>query len=356
MTRSEIPQLEVITAISDADSEDFVAQLLFSQGWNIIYRAFDTPSLKGFLNQRGVELRTVIVYQNPFPGFDHEILNSFDSPSITFISLDEIEFNSHEIMVAIRNRLRTPMFQGTASPLLESAEKNPFSSTTPPGMIQRSNRISVPVSKERCLIAVTGSTGAPGRTRFSAALAGEFAGKGSTLLVDADIRSQGAGFKAISKSSQAVEVIPLDRERRLTRIPEGVESAVVDLGVLPGLAEAVNDRRWYGSLINNVLDQATHLVYISKSTSASVAELSHFLREYPLLLKRLPVSYICVLSGHSRELREWESKFLTLTTGESRHILRDGDLNRSENGRLFGALRLGTSKERSIAKIAAALK
>ena len=74
MTRSEIPQLEVITAIPDADSEDFVAQLLFSQGWNIIYRAFDTASLKAFLDDRGVELRTVIVYQNPFPGFDREIL------------------------------------------------------------------------------------------------------------------------------------------------------------------------------------------------------------------------------------------------------------------------------------------
>ena len=39
--RSEIPQIEVITAIADADFEDFVAQLLFSQGWSIIHRAFD---------------------------------------------------------------------------------------------------------------------------------------------------------------------------------------------------------------------------------------------------------------------------------------------------------------------------
>ena len=156
--------------------------------------------------------------------------------------------------------------------------------------------------------------------------------------------------------TQGVEIVPLDKESRPTRIPEGVESAVVDLGVLPGLAEAVNDRRWYGSLINNVLDQTTHLVYISKSTSMSMTELSQFIREYPLLLKRLPVSYICVLSGHSRELREWESKFLTLTTGESRYILREGDLNRSKGGGILGSLRNGNSKERSIAKIAAALK
>ena len=356
MTRSEIPQLEVITAIPDADSEDFVAQLLFSQGWNIIYRAFDTETLKIFLNDRGVELRTVIVYQNPFPGFDREILQSFTSPSVTFISLDEIPFNSHEIMVAIRNRLRTPMLQGVSLSKTEIPESTQLISNTPPGMIQRSNRIGNHFQKERRLIAVTGSTGAPGRTRFSAALAGEFAGKGSALLVDADIRSQGAGFKALDRSSQGVEIVPLDRESRPTRIPDGIESAVVDLGVLPGLAEAVNDRRWYGSLVNNVLDQASHLVYISKSTSMSMTELSQFIREYPLLLKRLPVSYICILSGHSRELREWESKFLTLTMGESRYILREGDLIRSGDSGVLGALRIGNRKERSIAKIAAALK
>ena len=356
MTRSEIPQLEVITAIADADSEDYVAQLLFSQGWNIIYRAFDTASLKEFLELRGIELRTVIVYQNPFPGFDREILQSFNSPTMTFISLDEIEFNSHEIMVAIRNMLRTPMLQGDSLPPREIIEKSQVDAFTPTGMIQRTHRAGNLISKERCLIAVTGSTGAPGRTRFCAALAAELAGKGSSLLVDADIRSQGAGFKALSRSSQGVEIIPLDRESRPTRIPDGVESAVVDLGVLPGLAEAVNDRRWYGSLINNVLDQASHLVYISKSTSMSMAELSQFIREYPLLLKRLPVSYICVLSGHSRELREWESKFLTLTTGESRYILREGDLIHSDGGGILGSLRMRSSKERSIAKIAMALK
>ena len=248
------------------------------------------------------------------------------------------------------------MLQSETFASTEVVEKPRGNLSAPSGMIQRSNRTGNLLMRERRLIAVTGSTGAPGRTRFSAALAGELASKSSALLIDADIRSQGAGFKEFIGMTQGVEILPLDKENRPTRIPEGAESAVVDLGVLPGLAEAVSDRRWYGSLINNVLDQATHLVYISKSTSMSMTELSQFIREYPLLLKRLPVSYICVLSGHSRELREWESKFLTLTTGENRYILREGDLNRSKGGGILAALRSGSSKERSIAKIAAALK
>lgn len=60
--RSEIPQLEVITAIGDAELEDYVAQLLFTQGWSIIYRAFDQDALNQYLNSRSSELRTVIVY------------------------------------------------------------------------------------------------------------------------------------------------------------------------------------------------------------------------------------------------------------------------------------------------------
>ena len=394
MTRSEIPQLEVITAIPDAESEDFLAQLLFSQGWNIIFRAFDFGALRAFLKARGAELRTVIVYQSRFPGFDPEIKEEFDSSTVTFICLDEIAFTSHEIMVAIRNELRAPMLQNAKSSGAASDEVADFEisssqrsrATTPspgfltypsapkssnPGswvkpadtrvqsggqMIQRANRPSKQLSRDRSVIAVTGSSGAPGRTRFSTALADQFALGGTTLLIDADIRSHGMGINAKKDRRGSVEVVPLDRESRPTRIPDGIESAVVDLGVLPGLSEAVNDRRWYGSLVNNVLDQASHLVYISKSTSASMTELSQFIREYPLLLKRLPVSYICILTGHSRELREWESKFLTLTTGENRYILREGELHNGQAGRFLPSFLSGKSKQGSIAKIATALR
>ncbi len=131
---------------------------------------------------------------------------------------------------------------------------------------------------------------------------------------------------------------------------------MVDLGTLPGLAEAVNDRRWHGSLVNNVLDRASHLVYLSKTNSSSMAELTAFLREYPLLLKRLPVTYVCVLSGHSRELREWESKFLSLTAGENRHILRESQLELTPSGGILSALRLGSSRRKEIAKIATSLR
>ena len=175
------------------------------------------------------------------------------------------------------------------------------------------------------------------------------------MLIDADIRSHGITKQRDIKGKNRVEVLPLDRENRSTYIPEGDEVAVVDLGTLPGLAEAVTDRRWHGSLVNNVLDRATHLIYMCKSTPTSMSELTSFLREYPLLLKKLPVSYICVLTGHSRELREWESKFLTLTLGENRFVLRERELDSTKESGLLGNLHLSGSKRKEIAKIAASL-
>jgi hypothetical protein len=54
--KSEIPQLQVVTAISDSDCEDFVSQLLFSQGWSIIFRAIDMAGLMEFLEARNIKV------------------------------------------------------------------------------------------------------------------------------------------------------------------------------------------------------------------------------------------------------------------------------------------------------------
>jgi len=373
VTRSEIPQLEVVTAIPDAESEDFVAQLLFSQGWSIIHRAFDYQSLGDFMRKRGAELRTVIVYQSDFLGLDGNLIAEFASPSVTFIALDSIAFNSHEIMVTIRGKLRAPMLQSGASQLVDLAAKNLTHSLesevtadfgtfshkrlrdSSPSAIKRINREAIGHNRDRKVIAITGSTGAPGRTRFATALAQELSQSVPILFIDADIRSHGIAAERTLASKNRIEIVPLDRENRPTQIPDGDETMIVDLGTLPGLAEAVTDRRWHGSLVNNILDRATQLIYLCKSTPASMGELTQFLREYPLLVKRLPVSYICVLSGHSRELREWESKFLTLTMGENRYILREGQIDPSTPTGILGSLKLGNPKRREIAKIATAL-
>jgi len=336
--RSEIPQLEVITAIHDSESEDFVSQLLFSQGWNIIYRAFDAGSLTRFMHSRGSELRTVIIYMTDLPNFDPSIFGQFATNTITFISLDGIELSSHLIMSQIRGQLRLPMFQ------TPNVQERAYRGSN--------QKITI---RTRQVIAVTGSSGAPGRTRFAILLAEELALKNKIMLIDADMRSQGLSRQRESLRTPEIQTVPLSAADRPRTLPVAEETTVVDLGTLPAISEAVSDRRWHGSLINNVLDSATHLIYLVKSTPPNIDELSMFLREFPVLAKKLPVTYVCVLAGHSRELREWEGKFLTLTTGESRYILRESQLERDIEGSGLPFMKAGNSKRKEIAKIALSL-
>ena len=107
--KSEIPQLQVVTAISDSDCEDFVSQLLFSQGWSIIYRAIDMAGLMDFLSVRNGELRTVVIFKSDLPNFDEALLESASNSKVKNICIDEIETNSHKLMTFIRSQLRLPL-------------------------------------------------------------------------------------------------------------------------------------------------------------------------------------------------------------------------------------------------------
>jgi hypothetical protein len=350
--RSEIPQLEVITAIHDSESEDFVSQLLFSQGWNIIYRAFDAGSLTRFMHGRGSKLRTVIIYMTDLPNFDPSIFGHFATNTITFISLDGIELSSHLIMSQIRGQLRLPMVQNRQN--ISPPRNEEFQTPYVQERAYRGSNQKITI-RTRQVILVTGSSGAPGRTRFAILLAEELALKNKIMLIDADMRSQGLSRQRELLRTPEIQTIPLSAADRPRTLPVGEETTVVDLGTLPAISEAVSDRRWHGSLINNVLDSATHLIYLVKSTPPNIDELSMFLREFPVLAKKLPVTYVCVLAGHSRELREWEGKFLTLTTGESRFILRESQLERDIEGSGLPFMKVGNSKRKEIAKIVLSL-
>jgi hypothetical protein len=332
--RSEIPQIEVITAIADADFEDFVAQLLFSQGWSIIYRAFDCQALEEQLSERS-SLRTVIVYKADLPGFSSNLLMKYEDSPFTFISLEGSEPAAHAIMQKIRSQLRLP--------LVQSMRQLPEST---PALAKVGPRI----------VTLIGSTGSPSRSSLAVALANEISGNGSTQrrvgIVDADFRSQSL-TRRLTKSTSDLSVISLEPSTRPRTLPEfhAEESVIVDLGSLPSLGEAVHDRRWYGNLISSILESTSHLLYIACSTEESMDELALFLKEFPLLLRKIPITYICILVGSSRGLREAEARFLTLTTAENRFLIRESQIVGGSG--LFSATKTGRGE---IGKIVQSLR
>lgn len=339
--RSEIPQIEVITAIADADFEDFVAQLLFSQGWSIIYRAFDSQTLEDFLETRR-SLRTVIVYKADLPGFTSDSLMNYENDPFTFISLDGSEQAAHAIMQKVRSQLRLPLVQ-SASTQVEIPDS-------------RDRKSGAQIRLAPKVFTITGSAGSPGRTSVAVALGNELSAKSSRRvgMIDADFRSPSLS-KRLAKASSSLSLIPLDSTGKPRTLPEldSNETAIVDLGALPSLGEAVNDRRWQGNLISSILESTTHLLYVVQSTDESLDELAHFLKEFPILLRKIPITYICVLVGSSRELRQAEARFLALTTAENRFVIRESQLNAAPG--LLGSLTSTKPGKSEIGKIAQSL-
>ncbi len=309
--KSEIPQLQVITAISDSDCEDFVSQLLFSQGWSIIYRAIDMAGLMEFIEARNGELRTVIIFKSDLPDFDSDRLESISNSKVKNICIDEIETNSHKLMTFIRGQLRLP--------LIAASE---FNSPKHPVMAQS---IGTSIVHKPCVITITGTVGAPGRSSVALNIANYLAVKSAVNLYDADVRAPALEYflGRADRKSQNLNLLNVISQVKSMEFKIGDSSCtnIVDLGPLPPLTEVVNDRRWQAGFINRTLEETTTLIYLCKSNGLSLIRMEQFMSQFPVLLRNLPIIYILNQSGSTREDRALANRFSKMCDGETSFVL-----------------------------------
>jgi hypothetical protein len=310
--QSEIPQLQVITAISEAECEDFVSQLLFSQGWSIIYRALDMTSLIKNLEARNGALRTVVIYKSDLLDFSREKLDSLANSKVTHICLDNVETNSHKLMTYIRGQLRLPLIFESHN--IEKSAANPISRNEPN-----------PITLKPCIITVTGTVGAPGRSSIALNIANLLSFESEVDIYDADIRAPALEYLLgrSRKNSEKLSLVNIATQERTNQIKIGEQSriSIVDLGALPPLEEVVNDRRWQAGFINRTLEETTTLIYLCKSNGLSLIRLEQFMTQFPVLLRNLPIIYLLNQSGNSREDRALANRFSKMSDGERAFIL-----------------------------------
>ncbi|CAN2243843.1 BY-kinase domain containing protein [actinobacterium SCGC AAA044-D11] len=315
--QSEIPQLQVITAISDADCEDFVSQLLFSQGWSIIYRAIEMSGLTSFLDDRTSALRTVVIYKSDLPEFNQELLNKYLSPKVTHICLDNIETNSHILMTYIRGQLRLPLIVDSASHGDNGDHEDKAQ------LISSLNQRTA--VKPPCVITVTGTVGAPGRSSVALNIANYLAEEFEVNIYDGDSRAPALDYLLgrASKSSSKLSLVNISTLSKSSEvsIPDQSRISVVDIGPLPPLEEVVNDRRWQAGFINRTLEETTTLIYLCKSNGLSLIRLEQFISQFPVLLRKLPIIYILNQSRSTREGRALANRFTKICNGEISIIL-----------------------------------
>ena len=309
--KSEIPQLQVVTAISDSECEDFVSQLLFSQGWSIIYRAIDMAGLMEFLDARKGELRTVVIFKSDLPNFDEALLESASNSKVKNICIDKIETNSHQLMTYIRGQLRLPLIANAG--LANSGKLGAIESQ------------QVPAERKPCVITITGTVGSPGRSSVALNIANYLAANSQVNLYDADLRAPALEYfiGRAGKNNENLKLSSLISQEKLIDSKIGDSSAIniVDLGSLPPLTEVVNDRRWQAGFINRTLEETTTLIYLCKSNGLSLIRLEQFMSQFPVLLRKLPIIYILNQSGSTREDRALANRFSKMCDGEISFIL-----------------------------------
>ena len=309
--KSEIPQLQVVTAISDSDCEDFVSQLLFSQGWSIIYRAIDMAGLMEFLETRNGDLRTVVIFKSDLPNFSYELLESAANSKVKNICIDDIEINSHKLMTFIRGQLRLPLIAN--------------SSVSNSNQIESSQSSQIPSTRKPCVITITGTVGAPGRSSVALNIANYLAASSQVNLFDADTRAPALEYfiGRAGNNHQNLNLVHLVSQEKSIEVTIGKTSrvSIVDLGPLPPLTEVVNDRRWQAGFINRTLEETTTLIYLCKSNGLSLIRLEQFMSQFPVLLRNLPIIYILNQSGSTREDRALSNRFLKMCEGETAFIL-----------------------------------
>ena len=292
--QSEIPQLQVVTAIGDAESEDYIAQLLFSQGWNIVYRAFDMAALLGFFEKRSKEMRTVLVFKDDLSGFDSEKIELLISPTTTMINLSGVAMSAHSVMSFIRSQLRLPLIVGKPNSEI-------YAPNTPT------------LSKVKSIL-VSGTPGAPGKSTIAINLALS----NKLPIYDFDFKSPSIEY-LISRSELDIKL--LKTEDLKPREFKPTSNSIIDLGNMPSLGEMVNDRRWHASLINSVFESASQLIFVVKASGLSLLRLEKFIKDFPILLRKIPIIYTLNQAGNSREERALERKFLKMVEGESSVVI-----------------------------------
>jgi hypothetical protein len=144
-------------------------------------------------------------------------------------------------------------------------------------------------------------------------------------VFDADLRSPSLAYLVggATQFGNRFSVTTLHMENKPADLPVGEmkEVTFVDIGALPPLREVVTDRRWQATLVNNILEQTSSLIYITKSSGLGLLRLEDFISEFPILLRKIPIIYLLNQRSSSREDRAIESRFLSLTSGEKAFVL-----------------------------------
>lgn len=311
---AEIALPIVVTAISNAELEGFVAGTLFSQGWSVIFRALEIASLNSFIEADLVQSRKVVlVYSPDLPGISPEYIGRLQgkvrqivgfSPNLEtdqdFLGILAIPHDASELLNLVRGFVRAPMLRNKA--------------------------VESPNQRQARVIAIGSTSGSVGCTSLAINLAMELSVlEQDCLLVDADVRHPSIapllslhklGAEGTSRTiAPHLSVSEFSRERapELGDYLEGLFSrsdfAIIDLGLITGISDSLTDRRWTSSMVHWSCERADDLWIVSKGDLLGIHRLQALVQDFSRITIRPKLSVILNMNSRGRKGKMMEELF-----------------------------------------------
>ena len=316
---AEISLPVVVTAVADSDLEGFISGTLFSQGWNVVFRALDLPSLLNYFDQNSHNLKEIVLIYSPdLPGIEPEIIQSFQNKvkQVIGFSTDDSEAGNFE---AIFSR---PKDATSLISLVRGFVRTP---------LLRSPLKSHEVTRRAMVIAIASPSGSTGCTTICINLAMELSLLGhESLLVDADVRRPAVAplLSLHSLESDAaprlvaprMSVTEFNRSRveglteYMDSTLERYEFVIVDLGSIEGFEDSLTDRRWTSSLIHWSCDFADELWVVGKTDVLGIVRIEKLVRNFSQINIRAKISFLLNMRGVGRKGADQERMIVNATS------------------------------------------
>jgi hypothetical protein len=268
-TKAQGAGLNYVTAIVNSELEAEVAQLLFSHGNNIIFRALNLNSLSDFLAQEENEFQIIHCADFATDSAVGDLKGKFAQIKFTQIAAG---FDPAILLSNLSQSLRQP--------LLRKQQRLPN------------------------LISVLGTFGSPGISTVTNQLA---ARKPSSTILHA---TPNILRPVINHDCGELQIENLDFNMPTTG------NCFLDAGSTTGLTGSISDRRFAGQILNWALNSSTKLIYVLKPDENGIAGLSTFLNDYQNLITPPPIIYILNQQRFNAKARLINTQFLSLVSGQ----------------------------------------
>jgi len=259
-----------VTAIINSECEAEVANLLYSHGNNIIFRALSFTALSDYLIEHGDDEELTIIYSSDLVNKEQLAQSRKKFARVRFILVSQEKFDPAELISSISESSRKPM-------------------------IRQKMRM-------KNLISIIGAPGSPGVTTISNQIAARFSGAHVIAIKSDQYRP------LISDVNKLYEIEKFEFLDKL----DNAQQYFMDAGSTKALTSTITDRRLSGQVLDAALNYSEQIIYLIRADTAGISSLARFVADWQNLISPPKITYLLNQQRFDSAARLINGQFLSL--------------------------------------------